>query len=111
MATEYVVLSDVPLTPDNMTPVAREILEGGSGVEYAGGEILQWIDANGLTAATVFPSTVVHDATQARRILATPPASFGMWTEVSVPFQASPHARALVDAFAAAVGGTVSEKR
>ena len=111
MATELVLLSEVPLHADLMADVAAQVLPGGSGISYRDGEITQFIDAEGATVVTIFDAVPVHDPVQAASMLADPPASFGLWTEISLPFGGPSNGRTLVTLLAEAVGGTIKAKR
>lgn len=115
MAREFVLLSDIPLTPDLMAQAGRSVIPNGTGVSYRDGEITQFIDSDGQSVATVFESVPVHEPEEARALLPDPPASFGLWTEITIPFGATAAgdelSRALVEAFVMSVGGKAQEKR
>lgn len=111
MSQELVLLSDIPLTPELMAHTARGVIPDGSGISYRDGEITQFVDADGRPVVTVFAPMPVHLPEEASALLQDPPAYFALWTDVTVPFASSPASRALAEAFAGAVGGTLREKR
>lgn len=110
MAENLVILSDVALTAEQLASVAREVIPDGTGVSYRDGEITQFVDADGIPMVTVFDAVAVHTPVEAAALLQVPPTSFGLWTEVIVPFEATASGRRLVEAWAEAVGGVVEEK-
>ncbi|WP_028709273.1 hypothetical protein [Propionicicella superfundia] len=111
MAQELVLLSDIPLTLDLMAQVARRVIPDGTGVSYRGGEITQFVGTGGRPVLTVFDPVPVHAPDDAAALLQDPPASFGLWTEITLPFGSGVTGRELAEAFADAVGGVVKEKR
>lgn len=111
MAEELVLLSEVPVTPDLLADVARDVMGGGTGVQYRNGEIVQFIDPEGNAVLTVFDSIPVHVPTEAAAQLMDPPASFGLWTEMTIPFASSPFSRPLAQAIAERIGGSVRTKK
>ncbi|MFT3888482.1 MAG: hypothetical protein QM713_10020 [Arachnia sp.] len=111
MSRELVLLSDIPLTPDLMAHAARGVIPDGTGVSYRDGEVTQFLDAAGRPVLTVFDAMPVHVPEEAAVLLQDPPVSFALWTDITVPFAASPASSALADALAGAVGGTLREKR
>lgn len=111
MALELVLLSDIALRPEMMAEVARGVIPDGTGVSYRGGEITQFVDAQGEAVLTVFDPSPVHVPDEAAAQLHDPPAAFALWTEVMIPFQHSAQGRPLANAFASAVGGVLKEKR
>lgn len=111
MAQELVLLSDVRLDADTMADVARRVIPDGMGVCYLDGEITQFLDADRESVLTVFDPVPVHDATEAAAQLFDPPDSFGLWTEIIIPFASVPVSGVLAEAFASAVGGVLKVKR
>lgn len=110
MAVELVILSDIPLSDEVMLETALQVIPDGVAISYRDGEITQFVDANADPVLTVFDPTVVHDPVEARRLLRDPPVSFGLWTEVTIPFAGSVAGRPFADALARAVRGSVREK-
>lgn len=110
MTVELVLLSDVPLTAELMAETAVQVIPDGVGIEYRGGEVTQFVDANGAPVLTIFDPVPVHVPDEARATLIDPPRSFALWTEMSVPFAASAAARPLAEALARSVRGIVREK-
>lgn len=110
MATELVVLSDIPFTEELVLATALQVIPDGAGVSFRDGEITQFLDMNADPVLTMFDTTVVHDPADARALLNDPPVSFALWTEFILPFTGSTAGRPLIDALARAVQGTVREK-
>ncbi|MFT4232151.1 MAG: hypothetical protein QM606_05170 [Leucobacter sp.] len=110
MPAELVLLSDIPLTPELMAQTARDTIPDGAGFSYQDGEITQFVDADGTPVLTVFDAVPVHVADEAAELLRDPPASFALWTEITIPFSSSGASRTLAHALARAVGGVVKEK-
>lgn len=110
MARELVLLSDVPLTADLMAATAAQVIPDGVGIEYRDGEVTQFVDATGAQVLTIFDPVAVHVPDEARAMLKDPPLSFALWTELTVPFEASAAARPLAEALARSVRGVVREK-
>lgn len=110
MAVELVLLSDIPLTPELMAQAAREVIPDGTGISYRNGEITQFVAAEGDSVLTVFEPVPVHVPEEAAAQIHDQPASFALWTEITLPFQRSAASHLLAEALAAAVGGTLKEK-
>lgn len=110
MAIELVLLSDIPLTDDVMLGTALQVIPDGVGISYRDGQVTQFVDANAAPVLTVFEPKVVHEPSEARRMLQDPPLSFGLWTEMTIPFAGSFAGRPLAEALARAVRGSVREK-
>lgn len=110
MAIELVLLSDVPLNDDVIARTALQLIPDGVVLSYRDGEITQFVDVYAEPVLTVFDPTVVHDSAGARCVLRDPPLSFGLWTEMTIPFAGSAAGRPLAEALARAVGGSIGEK-
>jgi hypothetical protein len=81
MATELVVLSDIPFTEELVLATALQVIPDGAGLSFRDGEITQFVDSNADPVLTMFDTTVVHDPADARALLKDPPVSFALWTE------------------------------
>ena len=79
-------------------------------VSYRDGEIALLLGSDGEPVLTLFESVPVYVAVEATAQLREPPASFALWTEITIPFSATSASRALVEDLASAVGGIVKEK-
>lgn len=111
MPTELVLLSDVPVTTDAMVQAARPVMPEASFVAYRGGEIGQFVDADGAGVLSVFASRPVAVPREAIRALHDPPERLSVWTDMAIPWGDSTVGRRLAAAIADAVGGTVHERR
>lgn len=110
MPTELVLLSDVAPTLETIIRAAAAVHPDGSFLDYHDGLVRQVVDAEGRAVLQVYPSRPVLDPTQAAASVQDPPASFGLWTDITVPFGDDAPGRALATAIAAAVGGVVKER-
>ncbi|KJQ54622.1 hypothetical protein [Microbacterium sp. SA39] len=110
MAVELVLLSDIPLSDEVMLETALQVIPDGAAFSYRDGQITQFADVNAAPVLTVFEPMVVHEPLEARRLIKDPPVSFGLWTEMTIPFAGSVAGRPLAEAFARAVRGSVREK-
>lgn len=110
MPTEIVLLSDV--APSRAAQLAAAAaLDGGVIVDYRGGEISQFVGPDGAAVLTLFPSRPVLQAGEARFAIDDPPESFGLWTDMTIPFGDPSRGLALAEAIAAQVGGAVRKRR
>ena len=82
----------------------------GSFVEYRDGQIRQFIDGEGNALLQVYRSRPIAMSGQAAAALRDPPAGFGLWTDMAVPFGDSGAGRALAEAIADAVGGVIADR-
>ena len=110
MAVELVLLSDIPLSDEVVLETALQVIPDGIALSFRNGEITQFVDADAKPVLTMFDSAPVHDPAEARRLIADPPVSFGLWTEITIPFSAGPDGRPLAEALARAVQGSLREK-
>lgn len=110
MAAELVLLSEIPLSEQAMLETAALVIPDGTAIFYRDGEISQFLDGNAEPVLTVFNPVVVHDSAEARRLLKDPPVSFGLWTELIIPFAGSVAGRPLAEALARTLRGSVHEK-
>lgn len=110
MATELVLLSDVPVSRDVQRRALLRTQGEGQILEFRNGEICSLTGATGKHLLTVHAPKVIRVADEAIPALVSPPRSFGLWTEMTVPFGAFEAGRALADAIAAEVGGLIEER-
>lgn len=107
---ELVMLSDVPPTREQQYDVAGTIMPGGTYVELRGGELAMFVDPAKTHVLAVYETKPVHVRDAAAAVLADPPRSFGLWTEMTIPFDDAGYGRRIADAITAAVGGTIVER-
>jgi hypothetical protein len=111
MPTELVLLTEQPVTTEQVLQAARPVMPDARFVSYRGGEIGQFVDAEGVGVLSVFPSRPVSVPREAAGALHDPPARFSVWTDLTIPWGDTTAGRRLAAAIAAAVGGTVHERR
>jgi hypothetical protein len=111
MPTELVLLSEEPVTTEKVLEAARPVMPDARFVAYRGGEIGQFVDTEGVGVLSVFTSRAVAAPREAARALHDPPARFSVWTDLTIPWGDTTSGRRLAAAIAAAVGGTVHERR
>ncbi|MDO5065932.1 MAG: hypothetical protein Q4D96_01465 [Propionibacteriaceae bacterium] len=110
MATELVLLSDVPVTLEAQRRALLRTQGEGQILEFRSGEISTLIGAGDKHLLTVHAPKVIRVADEAIPALLSPPRSFGLWTEMTVPFGAFEAGRVLADAIAAEVRGQIEER-
>lgn len=110
MPTELALLSDVPVTAHAIVRAAAEAHPDGSFIDYHDGLVRQVIDDQGLALLQVYPSRPVHHPREAAAAVDDPPASFALWTDLTIPFGDPAPGRAVAHALAVAVGGVVKER-
>lgn len=110
MPTELALLSDVEPTRDAVVAIAATLHPDGSYVEFRGGDIKQFVDAAGTPLLCVFGTRPVLEPREAAAALATPPAVFGLWTDLTLPFDDDGRGRALAEAIATGVGGRLENR-
>lgn len=110
MPTEVVLLSDVEPREDVMIQAVGQAHPDGTYVSFRGGQIRQFVDAEGTGLLAVFPTRPVTEAREAARALREPPANFGLWTDITIPYGDPTRGRAAAEAIAAAVGGVIAER-
>lgn len=110
MALELVLLSETAPGPELVQPIAARLLPGGASLSHRGGRIVQFLDASGRSVLTLFAAKPVERPQDAAAALAEPPASFGLWTEMIIPFGDPEPGRSLAEAIARSVDGVVRER-
>jgi hypothetical protein len=110
MPVELVLLSDVPPTATSVVAAAADAHPNGSYLDYHDGLVRQLVDGSGNALLQVYPSHAVEDPTNAAVALVDPPATFGLWTDLTVPFDNQAAGRAVADNLAALVGGVIKER-
>ncbi|MBO3095616.1 hypothetical protein [Cellulomonas dongxiuzhuiae] len=110
MPTELVLLSDVAPSPEVVLRAAAVTHPDGSFLEYHDGLVRQLLDADGRALLALYPSRPVLDPTHAAGAVQDPPATFALWTDLTIPFGDPTDGRALAEAVAAAVGGVVKDR-
>lgn len=111
MATELALLSQERVTIEAMLTAARPVMPDASFVAYRGGEIGQFVDAEGAGVLSVFSSRTVEVTRAAAAAVHDPPAEFSVWTDLTIPWGDTSTGRRLAAAIATAVGGSVHERR
>lgn len=110
MPTELVLLSEVELTSLTMIRAGAVDHPHGSLIEYRGGEIRQLVDEDGRALLSAYRSRPVAVAREAAAALVDPPAAFGLWTDLCIPFGDPTAGRAVAEAIADAVGGVIRDR-
>jgi len=110
MPTELALLSDVEPTREAVTSIAAVVHPEGSYVEFRGGDIKQFVDAEGNQLLRLFRTRPVLVAREAAAAVAEPPDAFALWTDLSLPFGDDGRGRELARAIAAGVGGVLKER-
>lgn len=111
MPTELVLLSEVEPHVEGLVSAAAELHPDGRYVDYRGGEIGQFVDADGNALLTVFETRPVGLGAEAAECLVDPPSAFGLWTDMTIPFGDPTAGRELAEAIADAVGGVIRERK
>lgn len=101
------MLSDVVPTREQQVDVAGAVMPGGTYVELRGGELAMFVDPARAHVLAVYETKPVNVRDAAAAALVDPPRSFGLWTEMTIPFDDAGYGRRIADAIAAAVGGTI----
>jgi hypothetical protein len=109
MPTEIVLLSDVVPTRELQYEIAARMFPGGAYAEFRGGEVATFTDRE-RGVLTVHETKAVHERADAVAALKNPPESFGLWTEMTIPYGDPSAGRALAEAIADAVGGQIRER-
>ena len=110
MATELVLLSDVPLTEEVHHRAYARLGMTGEMFEWLDGQFATLHDESGRHVLTVHAPMVIHDAREAAAALVDPPEAFGLWGEIMVPFENTETGRAVAEALAVEVGGLIRER-
>lgn len=112
MATELVLLSEIPATFDMVRLVMTRVCGVHSTlIEFRGGELMSVLDTNHARLVTLHAPKVIQLPEEARAaLLGPPPSAFGLWTEVVIPHGAPPAAHVLANAIAAEVRGELRER-
>ena len=110
MATELVLLSDVPLTEEVHHRAYKRLGMTGQMLEWLDGRVFTLHDETGQHLLTVHAPMVIHDAREAVAALKDPPGAFGLWSEIMVPFENTETGRAVAEALAVEVGGLIRER-
>jgi len=110
MPTELVLFSDVAPTADTLARAAAGAHPDGSILEFHDGAIRQVLDADGRGLLSVWASRRIVDTTEAAATVADPPARYGLWTDLTIPFGDPTAGRAVADELATLVGGVVRNR-
>ena len=110
MATELVLLSDVPLTEEVHHRAYARLGMTGEMFEWLDGQFATLHDESGRHVLTVHAPMVIHDAREAAAALVDPPEAFGLWSEIMVPFDNTEKGRTVAEAMAVEVGGLIRER-
>jgi hypothetical protein len=110
MGTELVLLSDVEVTGQRVVEACADDHPDGSYVAYRGGELGQLLDADNRPLLTVFRSRPVSHSREAAAAVVDPPASFGLWTDVTIAYGDKGVGRDAAETIARAVGGVIKER-
>ena len=110
MPTEIVLLSEVEPTTLAMIRAAADAHPDGTMLDYRDGQIRQFVDAEGHAVLAVHRTKPVAVPREAAAALVDPPASFGLWTDMTIPFGDPTAGRALAEAIAATVGGVIADR-
>ena len=111
MATELVLLSDIDVTSERVVRAAAVDHPDGSYVSYRGGDLGQLLDADARPLLTVFRSRPVAHPREAAAAVVDPPASFALWTDMTIPYGDDGAGRAAAETIARAVDGVIKERR
>lgn len=111
MATELVLLSDVPVTVDAQSRALQRAEGRGRILEFRGGEFTSLVGADGSHLLTVHAPKVIQLPDEAAAAVVSPPRSFALWTEMTVPFGVPENGYALAEALAAEVGGRIEKRK
>ncbi|WP_424467614.1 hypothetical protein [Pseudoclavibacter helvolus] len=110
MPIELVLLSEVAPSDEAVARAIAETHPEGQLISFQGGAVRHAVDGAGASLLTVFESQPIADPTSAAPAIAHPPASFGLWTDLTIPRSNPQGGRALAEQIAAALGGTVTER-
>ena len=110
MATELVLLSDVPLTEEVHHRAYKRLGITGEMLEWLDGQVCTLHDETGQHILTVHAPMVIHDAREAAAALVDPPGAFGLWSDIMVPFDNTEKGRAVAEAIATEIGGLIRER-
>ena len=110
MATELVLLSDVPLTEQVHHRAYKRLGITGEMLEWLDGQVCTLHDETGQHILTVHAPMVIHDSREAAAALVDPPEAFGLWSDIMVPFDNPEKGRAVAEAIAAEIGGLIRER-
>jgi|SRR5699024_4704975 len=110
MPTEIVLLSEVEPTLETIMAAGAELHPDGRYVDYRGGEIGQFISAEGEGLLQIYRSRPVSIPREAARAVVDAPTAFSLWTDMTIPFGDARQGRALAEKIAAAVDGVIKER-
>ncbi len=110
MPTELVLLSEVEPTSLAILRAAAAGHPDGTLLEYRDGQVRQVVDAEGRAVLSVHPSRPVTVPREAAAALVDPPAAFGLWTDLTIPYGDPAAGRALAEAIATPVGGVIADR-
>lgn len=110
MATELVLLSDIEPRTEIIARAAAQLHPEGRYIEYRGGEIGQFVSADGTALLNIFRSRPVGLAREAAAAVREAPRSFALWTDMTIPFGDPSGGRELAETIAGAVDGLVRER-
>lgn len=110
MPTELTLLSEVEPSLEAIVTIAATVHPDGAYVQYRGGDIKQFVDDAGTPLLCLFGTRPVLEAREAAAALADPPAAFGLWTDLTLPFGDDGRGRRLAEAIAAGLGGCLVER-
>lgn len=104
------MLTDVPLSQELLFGAAKELHPNGQVAHFLDGAVLQFFDAHWCSLLTVYETMPVFDSVGARASIRDAPASFALWTEMTVPAGELARGRVLAEQFAAATAGVIRER-
>ncbi|MDO5084570.1 MAG: hypothetical protein Q4D89_14390 [Arachnia propionica] len=110
MATELVLLSEVPVSMEVMQNALLRAQGDGRLIEFRGGEFTSLLGADDDHLLTVHATRLVQRPEEVAKAIVAPPQHFRLWTEITVPFGVLAAGRALAEEIAAEVGGELKER-
>lgn len=108
MPVDLVLLSDAPITPDVRMRAALSLFEDGLWFDVDG--VTHFVDYDPEHVLRIYPSKPVLHRADAASTAAGAPESFGLWTEMTVPYRSAAKGRGLANAIAELVSGVVKER-
>lgn len=110
MATELVLLSEIPVSQAAMQRALLRVEGKGRLLELRSGEYTSLMGAEDQHLLTIHAPKVIHVPEEAGQALAMPPEHFSLWTEMTVPFGVFAAGRVLAEEIATEVRGKIAER-
>lgn len=110
VATEMVLLSQMPVTPEVLDRAYRAMGMQGQVVELRGGEFTSCLSAEGSKLLLVCRAKRLRDVEEASAAVEDLPPGMGLWTEMLVPFEDTGVGRRLAESIASEVDGLLRER-